>query len=80
MNVPSASHILLFTHLLCLWAVKVPAADLIVPCEHVHGHHADGEGDRADDHLPGVWGHEHAVHAEQAGQHDVAAMKQNSYC
>ena len=54
MNVPSASHILLFTHLLCLWAVKVPAADLIVPCEHVHGHHADGEGDRADDHLPGV--------------------------
>ena len=77
MNAPQFHPHTTFTHLLCLRAVKVPAADLIVPCEHVHGHHADGERDRADDHLPGVRGHEHAVHAEQAGEHDVAATQQN---
>lgn len=57
------------THLFCLGAVEVPAADLVVAGEHVHGHHADGEGDGADDHLPGVRGHQEAVHTEQVGQH-----------
>lgn len=66
------------THLLGLWAVEVPAADLVVAGEHVHGHHTDGEGDRANDDLPGVGGHQEAVHAEQTGQHGATGELHNT--
>ena len=64
-----------FTHLLCFGAVKVPATDLVVAGEHVHGQHTDGEGDCANDHLPGVGGHQEAVHTEQTGQHGAAELQ-----
>lgn len=57
------------THLLRSRTVQVPAADLVVASEHVHGHHANGEGDGADDHLPGVRRHQEAMGVEQGAEH-----------
>lgn len=73
----AATCVLSSTHLLGFGAVEVPATDLVVAGEHVHGHHADGEGDGAHDDLPGVGGHQVAVHTEQTGQH-VAGRVQGS--
>ena len=67
-------YIISFTHLLCFGAVKVPSTDLVIASEHVHGHHTDGEGDSANDHLPGVGGHQEAVHTEQTGQHGATEL------
>lgn len=60
---------LLSSHLLWFRAVQVPATDLIVSTEHVHGHHADGESDGADDHLPGVGGHKEAMGSKKRTEH-----------
>lgn len=60
---------LLTSHLLWFGAVQIPTTDLIVSSEHVHGHHADGERDGADDNLPGVGGHEQAVGSKQRAEH-----------
>lgn len=67
----------LFTHLFTFGAIKVPSTDLVITCEHVHGHHADSEGDGANDHLPGVGGHQEAVHTEKASQHGAIKLKRN---
>lgn len=61
-------------YLFCFGAVKVPATDLVIASEHVHGHHADGEGHCTHNDLPGVGGHQEAVHAEQTRQHGVAEL------
>lgn len=70
--------VILFTHLFCFGAVKVPATDLVIASEHVHGHHTDGKGDCANDHLPGVGGHQEAVHTEQTSQHGAAELPMNT--
>lgn len=70
--------IISITHLLCFGAVKVPATDLVIASEHVHGHHTDGEGDCANDHLPGVGGHQEAMHTEQTGQHGATVLPNNT--
>ena len=48
----------------------VPSADLVVARKHVHGHHADGEGDGPHDHFPGVGGHKQPMHAKKPSEHD----------
>lgn len=70
---------LLHNHIMVLYlfgflAHVVPAANLIVACEHVHGHHADGKGDRAYDHFPGVGGHEKAMHSKKPSEHDLCVF------
>lgn len=55
-------------------AVKVPPTDLVVAGEHVHGHHTDGEGHCTHDYLPGVRGHQEAVHTEETRQHGWAEL------
>lgn len=69
LQIPDMFLIVSFTHLFCFRAVKVPTTDLIIASKHVHGHHAYGERDCADNHLPLVRGHQEAVHSEQMGQH-----------
>lgn len=55
-------------------AVEVPTADLVIAGEHVHGHHTDGEGHCTHDNLPGVRGHQEAVHTEETRQHGGAEL------
>lgn len=62
------------TYLFRFGAVKVPTTDLVVAGEHVHGHHTDGEGHCTHDHLPGVRGHQEAVHTEETRQHGGAEL------
>lgn len=71
------TYIILFTNLFCFRAVKIPSTDLVIASEHVHGHHTDGEGDCANDHLPGVGGHQETMHTEQTGQHGATEFLNN---
>lgn len=65
------------TNLLRFGAVKVPAADLVIASEHIHGHHTDGEGDCTYNHLPWMGRHQEAVHTEQTGQHGAVELTNN---
>lgn len=50
-------------------ALIIPATDLVIPSEHLHGHHADGEGDCPHNDFPWVGGYKKAMHSEESGQH-----------
>lgn len=56
-------------YLLRFGAPVLQVTDLVDASDGVHGHQADGHGDRSHDHLQGVRGHEQAVQPEKAGQH-----------
>lgn len=51
------------------WAFIIPATDLIVPSEHLHRHHTDGESHRSHNDFPWMRSHKKAMHSKESGQH-----------
>lgn len=47
----------------------IPATDLIVPSEHLHGHHTDGESHCSHNDFPWMRGYKKAMHSKESGQH-----------
>jgi len=50
-------------------ALIIPATDLIIPSEHLHGHHRDGEGHCSHNDFPWMRGYKKAMHSKESGQH-----------
>ncbi len=50
-------------------AIKVPATNLVISSEHIHGHHADGESHSSHNDFPRMGGHKQAVDSEKSRQH-----------
>lgn len=71
-------HVWCTSYLFTFRTVKVPTTDLVISCEHVHGHHADGKRNCANDHLPGVGGHQEAMHTEETSQHGAAGLTKDT--
>lgn len=56
-------------YLLQTGAIKVPATNLVISSEHIHGHHADCDSYSSHNDFPGMGGHEKAVDSEKSCQH-----------
>lgn len=62
-------------YLLQFGAIKVPPTNLVISCEHVHGHHADGESHSSHNNFPRMGGHKQAVDSEKSRQHDEGVLQ-----
>lgn len=56
-------------------AVKVPATNLVISSEHIHGHHADGESHSSHNDFPRMGGHKQAVDSEKSRQHFKGVLR-----